>query len=175
MYPALVEAGLLASCPEDVYAITGLVDAVAAPFHNAVLQRTQVARASFAALRKQLIEHLAAMGPAVAYLERLDRLVNQHTDVAIRDLHGRLALSLQHRFAGQLLAAVRDLHDTAGGAPEGIQLTALAPWYGPEGWLRRHIRTCRSVVTAVCDHEWRALDGLLLAASTLAAQSALDA
>lgn len=160
-YTWLADNGLLARAASEEE-VARAATALAGAFHRVVVERVSVTRGAIRELRRQLGERLRALGPGPAYLELVDQAARDATDARAHELLARVPRQLVKRFRVELAAALAAL-------PAEPALDDVQRWYALDGWLHEHARTCRAALRAVCQHEARALKGLVAAADEMVA------
>jgi hypothetical protein len=104
---------------------------VCVPFSRYLERHYANLKEKLAEIRGELTPRVAALGPASARLEALDRMWLQSTQRQTAILRARLLAALRQRLLEEAGAAITAL-------PHPISITDLDPWFAQDGWVVRH-------------------------------------
>lgn len=135
-------------------AVAAAADAVWSPCADLLGRSLDRVRFEIAALREEVAPALAALGPAVARLERLDAALFGATIRGRQQVEDRLLAAVGRSFAARFSAAVAAL-------PGATAPAHVAPWFAPGGLLCAEILRGRDVIAGVLTHDRRRIEALV--------------
>jgi len=134
--------------------VAAAADAIWSPCGALLARVLDGVRFELAALREELGPRLAALGLAVARLERLDAALVGATAKGRAALEERLLSALGPSFASRFASAVA-------GSPRPVTPALVGCWFEAGGLLRAEIDRGRDAVLAILDHDRRRLLALV--------------